>query len=146
MCPGWPSMTEFKGRHFGLLLIIFSGWIAVRAAINWPSVAAPKPLSPAIIQPPRDTSASPSTAAVGVVFSDKLMSPVWPRLTLIEPKSVPAHRSEIYLEQLSGYSAPASAEAPVPLPWAAAAPIRVPMIGKSSASPKLAIDVYAYGF
>ena len=139
-------MTEFKGRHFGLLLIIFSGWIAVRAAINWPSGAVPKPLSTVIIQPPRDTSASTSTEAVGTVFSDKLMSPVWPRLTLIETKSVPAHRSEVYLEQLSGYSAPASAEATMPLPWAAAAPIRVPIIGKSSSSPKLAIDVYAYGF
>ena len=139
-------MTEFKGRHFGLLLAIFSGWIAVRAAMNWPSLAVHKPLSPIIIQPPRDTSVSAPTVAVGAVFSDKLMSPVWPRLTLIKAKSVPANRSAIYLEQLSGYSAPASAQTPLPLPWAAAAPISVPISGKSSSSPKLAIDVYAYGF
>lgn len=137
-------MTEFKGRHFGLLLMIFSGWIAVRAAMNWPTADVPKPLSTAPV-PPRQHSLG-SNADVSDVFSHKLMSPAWKRLTPGRAKAVPVHPPEIYFERLSEFFAPAPAEPPLPLSWADVAPTRTPAIWKSSPSPKLAIDAYAYGF
>ena len=134
-------MTEFKGRHFGFLLLLCSGWVLARTAMNWPADDGIMSLTPSVTASPTRTATS---VTVGLErFSDRpnnRNSSAAKRGVRVQTVGYPVD----FFEGLSGVMPPLPAGSLFPYP--ALTRSGTPNTNQPTASGQLDIDAYAYSF
>jgi len=134
-------MTEFKGRHFGFLLMLCSGWVLARTAMNWPAADGTMSLTPSVTASLNRTATS---VTVGLErFSDRpnnQSSLAGKRAVRVQPLGYPVD----FFEGLSGLMPPLPAASPFPVPTTTRS--GTPHTSHPAASHQIDIDAYAYSF
>ena len=140
-------MSEWKGRHFGFLILLCSGWIAGRTMFSWLTFEGSPPVFNVPDANPYRVSPTNVATVVGLGWpSAPLRVVTWPQARFHQPHIYRAAAITAIKQNRAQSTAPDLPDSLLLDPHVSAVPPSAKSDWRAANSPKLEVDVYAYSF